>query len=174
MSTTTQSPLSATLESTARNETRGRPVAGKDRKALSDRELLITRVFDAPRDLVFAAWTKPEHLAKWWGPAEYPADSISADVRIGGRWRNSLRSIEDGGMLWNQGEYREIVPPEKLIFTFAWDGEEETVITVTFAEQGTKTLMTFHQAPFSKVADRDGHIEGWTSSFNRLEASVTS
>ena len=174
MSTTTQLPLSAALDSTARNEARGKAVAGKDRKAVSDRELIIMRVFDAPRDLVFEAWTKPEHLMKWWGPAEYPANSIAADVRVGGRWRHSLRSKEDGSLLWHQGEYREIVPPEKLVFTFTWDGDEENIVTVTFGDQGRKTLMTFHQAPFSKVPDRDGHIEGWTSSFGRLEEFLAS
>jgi uncharacterized protein YndB with AHSA1/START domain len=174
MSTTTQPPLSAALDSTARSALRGKAVAGKKAKPVSDRELLITRVFDAPRDLVFEAWTKPEHLMKWWGPAEFPAESITADVRVGGRWRHSLRSIEDGSLLWHEGEFREVVPPEKLVFTFAWDGDEENIVTVTFADQGEKTLMTFHQAPFSKVADRDGHIEGWTTCFDRLEEFLAS
>jgi uncharacterized protein YndB with AHSA1/START domain len=174
MSATTQPPLSAALDSAARSAMRGKAVAGKKAKPGSDRELLIKRVFDAPRDLVFEAWTKPEHLMKWWGPVEFPADSITADLRVGGRWRHSLRSIEDGSLLWHEGEFREVVPPEKLVFTFAWDGDEENIVTVTFADQGEKTLMTFHQAPFSKVTDRDGHIEGWTTCFDRLDEFLAS
>jgi uncharacterized protein YndB with AHSA1/START domain len=174
MSTTTHPPLSAGLDSAAHEATTGKAMAGKEAKPVSDRELLLMRVFNAPRDLVFEAWTKPEHLMKWWGPAEFPADSISVDVRVGGRWRNSLRSVEDGSLLWHEGEFREIVPPEKLVFTFAWDGGEENIVTVTFADQGAKTLMTFHQAPFSKIPDRDGHIEGWTSCFDRLEEHLAS
>lgn len=175
MGATIHLPLSADLQSAARSATRGRAMAGKDEKLVSDRELLIMRVFDAPRELVFEAWTKPEHLIRWWGPAEFPADSITVDVRPGGRWRHSLRSLEDGSLLWHEGEFREVVPPERLVFTFAWDGSEETIVTVTFEERaGGKTLMTFHQAPFSKVPDRDGHIEGWTSCFDRLEEHLAS
>jgi uncharacterized protein YndB with AHSA1/START domain len=173
MSTTTHPPLSAALESTARSAAKGEAMASKDKKAVSDRELLIMRVFDAPRELVFEAWTKPEHLMKWWGPAEYPASSITADVRPGGRWRHSLRSVDDGSMLWHEGEFREVVPPERLVFTFAWDGDNETIVTVTFENQGGKTLMTFHQAPFDSVTTRDSHIEGWKSCFDRLEGHLS-
>ncbi len=159
---------SATLESAFRSGASEAAMTGQDGKPVADRELLITRLFDAPRDLVFAAWTDPDHLMAWWGPAEFPANSIKADVRPGGRWRHSLRSAEDGRELHHEGEFREIVPPERLVFTFAWDGEEETLVTVIFADHDGKTLMTFHQAPFDTLANRDGHIEGWDSSFDRL------
>lgn len=141
--------------------------------AVAERELLITRVFDAPRDLVFKVWTDPRHLANWWGPRHHPATHLDMDVRPGGTWRNRLTSVETGADLWHHGVFREVVPPERLVFTFTWEEEGErgleTLVTVTFAEQGGKTRMTFRQAPFQSVAERDGHVEGWTSSFDRLD-----
>ena len=135
-------------------------------------ELLITRVFNAPRALVFKAWTDPAQLARWWGPHDYPATSISMDVRPGGRWRHRLMSPDTGNELWLGGVFREIVPPERLVFTFAWeeDGERglETLVTVTFAERSGKTTMTFRQAPFRSDAQREGHGYGWNSTFDRL------
>jgi uncharacterized protein YndB with AHSA1/START domain len=138
-----------------------------------DRVLTITRVFDAPRDLVWRAWTDPSHLMSWWGPRAHPAEQVEADVRVGGRWRHRLRAVEDGSELWHGGVFREVVPPERLVFTFAWEeqGERgnENVVTITFTEQGGKTLMDFHQAPFWSTEERDGHQGGWGSAFDRLD-----
>jgi uncharacterized protein YndB with AHSA1/START domain len=139
----------------------------------AEHELVIKRVFDAPRELVFKAWSDPEQIKRWWGPKNYPAAELSMDVRTGGRWRNRLRSTETGDDLWHGGVFREVVPPERLVFTFAWDeaGERglETLVTVTFAEQNGKTLMTFRHEFFRSVEERDGHNGGWTSTFDRLE-----
>jgi uncharacterized protein YndB with AHSA1/START domain len=83
-----------------------------------------------------------------------------------------LRSPESGEELWHGGVFREVVPPYRLEFTFAWDedGERgfETVVTVEFAEIDCKTQMTFRQAPFRSVTERDGHHRGWMSTFDRL------
>ena len=142
----------------------------------ADRELTITRMFDAPRAMVFKAWTDPDQVKNWWGPRDYPATHLEMDVRPGGAWRGCLRSNETGKDLWQRGVFREIVPPERIVFTFAWDADGErgleTLVTVTFAERGGKTLMTFHQAPFQSVAERDGHRGGWSSSFDRLDAHL--
>jgi uncharacterized protein YndB with AHSA1/START domain len=136
------------------------------------RELVITRTFDAPRHLVFAAWTDPKHIVQWWGPRAHPGTHIEMDVRPGGAWRNCLTSVETGQQLWQGGVFLEVVPPERLVFTFAWEEEGErgleTVVTVTFAEQGGKTLMTMRQAPFATDSSRSGHSEGWNSTFDRL------
>ncbi len=136
------------------------------------RELLITRIFDARRELVFQMWTDPRHVAQWWGPRDYPASDVTMDVRPCGRWRDCLRSTEGKKDLWLGGVYREIVPPERIVFTFAWEEEGErgleTLITITFAEEGGKTRMTFRQAPFVSDGERDGHQSGWNSSFDRL------
>jgi uncharacterized protein YndB with AHSA1/START domain len=140
---------------------------------LVERELVIKRVFNAPRDLVFKAWTDPDHIAKWFGPRDHPAREVNVDVRPGGQWRGCLRSTETGNDLWLGGVYREVVPPERLVFTFAWEEEGErgleTVVTITLAEQGEKTLMTFRQVPFQSAGELDGHRGGWTSCFDRLD-----
>lgn len=135
-------------------------------------ELVIVREFDAPRELVFATWTDPKHARHWWGPKDHPATHLEMDARPGGRWRNRLTSTETGVHLWHSGVFREVVPPERLVFTFAWEEEGErgleTVVTVTFAEHGGRTRMTFRQAPFRSTGERDGHACGWTSCFDRL------
>jgi uncharacterized protein YndB with AHSA1/START domain len=136
-------------------------------------ELVITRVFNAPRELVFKAWANPSHAKNWWGPRDYPATHLEMDVRPAGAWRNCLRSTATGEELWQGGVFREVVAPERLVFTFAWEEEGErgleTLVTVTFAEGDGKTLMTFRQAPFQSDEERDGHRGGWTSTFDRLD-----
>jgi uncharacterized protein YndB with AHSA1/START domain len=138
----------------------------------AERTLVITRLFDAPRALVFKAWTDTRYAIDWWGPTDYPAVHMEMDLRPGGAWRFCLRSTETGKHLWQRGVFREVVPPERLVFTFAWEeaGERgrENLVTVTFAEQDGKTLVTFRQAPFWSVGERDGHRGGWTSTFDRL------
>ena len=141
--------------------------------AAAELALTITRTFDAPRALVWKAWTDPEQLMKWWGPEHHPATHLSMDVRPGGVWRNCLRSVETGNDLWHHGTFREVVPMERLVFTFVWEEEGErgveNIVTITFADEGNnKTRMTLHQTPFQSDGERDGHGEGWTSSFGRL------
>jgi uncharacterized protein YndB with AHSA1/START domain len=142
----------------------------------SEHELIITRVFHAPRELVYKAWTDPRHAKQWWGPRDYPATYVGMDDRPGGRWRSCLTSTETGKELWQGGVIREIAPPERLVFTFAWaeEGERglETLVTVTFADENGKTLMTFRQTPFQSVEERDGHRGGWSSAFDRLDEQL--
>ena len=144
--------------------------------AATQRELLIVRDFDAPRELVFRMWTEPKHLAQWWGPRDYPASVINADVRPGGKYRHCLQSGAGDLSLWLKGEFREIVPPERLVFTFSWEEEGErgleTLVTITFADQAGKTRMTFRQTPFQSDRERDGHSIGWSSSFDRLDEQL--
>lgn len=138
-----------------------------------EHDLTIVREFNAPRELVFELWTHPEHAVQWMGPRDYPASKFEQDLRVGGKWRGCLKggpdSHEPGGELWQGGEYREVQPPEKLVFTFQWDDGPETVVTVILSESGEgKTRMVFHQTPFEDAGNRDGHISGWNSSFDRL------
>jgi uncharacterized protein YndB with AHSA1/START domain len=142
--------------------------------ASPDRELKITRVFNAPRRLIFKAWTQPEHFARWLGPKDFTTVACQMNVQLGGIYRACIRSPE-GKDHWMQGVYREIVEPERLVFTFAWEDENsqprhETLVTVTFAEQDNRTLMTFHQAIFESVESHDAHRSGWSECFDRLEA----
>lgn len=135
----------------------------------TDRDLTLVREFEAPRELVFKLWTNPEYLIKWMGPRHHPSVHHEADVRPGGIWRGCLQSVERPDvLLWQGGSYLEVVPPEKLVFTFAWDDGPETVCTVLLTEQKGKTRMVFHQTPFETAGNRDGHGEGWSSSFDRL------
>jgi uncharacterized protein YndB with AHSA1/START domain len=150
-------------------------MVAKDREAIasSERELTIARMFDAPRSLVFKVWTQPEHFSRWLGPKDFTTTFYQMDVRLGGTYRACIRSPE-GTDHWMQGVYREIVEPERLVFTFAWEDENgqpkhQTIVTVTFVEQGSKTLLAFHQAVFESVESRDSHRSGWSECFDRLE-----
>ncbi len=135
--------------------------------------LSITRMFDAPRELVFEAWTNPDHLAEWWGPTGYTASSCTIKLTEGGGWRTCMRNNSDGAEHWAQGTYREIVAPERLVFSFAWEETpgvpgRETLVTVTFADRAGKTEMTFQQAVFESAEDRDSHRSGWQECFDDL------
>jgi uncharacterized protein YndB with AHSA1/START domain len=187
----------------------------------ADRVLVIERLFDAPRALVFKVWTQPEHAARWYGPRGFTPTHMQADVRPGGAWRTCLHRDADGLDLWHGGVYREVVqpqgnrvngklaicaglpafslsslkeggegtkfgseagsrftrlpwvPPERLVFTFAWDGaqgmpERETLVTLTFADRQGRTLMTLPQEVFDSVETRDSHDGGWTSVMDKL------
>jgi uncharacterized protein YndB with AHSA1/START domain len=141
-----------------------------------DRELKITRVLNAPRNLVFAAWTQPKHFARWLGPKDFTTIACQMNVQLGGIYRACIRSPE-GRDYWMQGAYREIIEPERLVFTFAWEDENrqpkhETLITVMFTAQDHQTLMTFHQAIFESADSRDSHHSGWSECFDRLEMYV--
>ena len=146
--------------------------AGGSASTAAERELVITRVFDAPRPLVFKAWTEPDRLVRWWGPQGFTTPSCTMDVRPGGAFRFWMRSPE-GTDHWLRGVYREIVEPERLVFTWAWEDAEgkpghETVLTVSLAEHGAKTKLTLRQAVFESVTARDEHQSGWTSGLDRL------
>jgi uncharacterized protein YndB with AHSA1/START domain len=139
--------------------------------AMAQHELVITRTFDAPRALVFKAWSTQEHMVRWLGPRNFTAPHCSLDFRVGGAYRACI-CAPDGQKYWMRGIYREIVEPERIVFTFSWeeDGERgrENLITVTFAEQGNQTRMTFRQAFFESIEQRDSHNEGWSECFDRL------
>jgi len=137
-----------------------------------ERELVITRILDAPRDVVFRAWTEPDRVARWWGPQGFVTTYCDMDIRPGGAFRVCMRSPE-GAEHWKQGIYREIVAPERLAFTFAWEDAEgkpghQTLVTVTLADRGGRTELTLHQAVFEAVAARDDHRRGWTSTLQRF------
>jgi uncharacterized protein YndB with AHSA1/START domain len=142
-----------------------------------DRALTITRLFDAPRDLVWRMWTDPAHARHWWGPRHHPLTQLDTlDARVGGRWRFRLTGVETGRELWQGGVFREVKKPERLVFTFRWDEgcgpPGENIVTITFADEGRQTRMTFHQTPFVSLDERDSHTEGWSSSFDRMDDAL--
>ena len=132
-------------------------------------ELLITRLFDAPPSLVFKAWTQPEHLVRWLGPTGFSASEVRIDLRPGGTWSAVITSA-DGKSHGMTGIYREIAPPERLVFSFAWDEEDaqQMLIALTFREHGGKTEMTFRQTGLRSVESRDSHRGGWNECFDKL------
>ena len=138
---------------------------------LADDELLITRSFDAPADVVFSLWTDPEHFKHWMGPGKYQCRQAHMDVRVGGAYRGMIYA-DDTGESWFGGVYREIEPNKRLVFTFKWDtgphSEVDTLITITFQERDGKTTQLFHQTPFLSVERRDAHVGGWNGAFDKL------
>jgi uncharacterized protein YndB with AHSA1/START domain len=145
---------------------------------VGERELVVARRFAAPRELVFRAWTDPRNAARWWGPVTCPAEQVEIDLRPGGAMRATLRTVADRRELRHLGVFREVVVPERLVFTFTWDepGErgQETVVTVTFETSGDGTLVTLRQAPFSSLAARDGNTSGWSSVLDRFTIHLDS
>jgi uncharacterized protein YndB with AHSA1/START domain len=140
----------------------------------SDREIVSTRVFDAPRDLVFEAHTSCEHMSRWWGPRKYEFASCEMDFRPGGAWRIVHRGPE-GEIPAFRGEFREIVPPERIMWTFEWEGMpgHVSVGTLELEEQDGKTTIT-STSVFDSVEDRDGMLqsgmeEGAVETYDRLD-----
>ncbi|RIK46487.1 MAG: polyketide cyclase [Chloroflexi bacterium] len=141
--------------------------------ATATHELLLTHDFAAPPELVFAAWTDPAQLAQWWGPEGFSTPSATLDVVPGGAWRTCMRRDADGMELWSRGEFREVEPPHRLVFTFAWEGDDgalrhETLVSVSFAAHAGGTRMTFRQSPFPTAQERDDHHGGWSECFHKL------
>ena len=137
------------------------------------RELVITRVFDASRALVFEAWTKPEHLVHWFCPNGFTLPVCEIDFRVGGSQRLCMRA-SGGWEHYVHGVYREIVPPERIVWTSAFEDVpgSEVLTTVTFADHDGKTKLTVHQTySFESDATR-GAPQGWTETLDHLAAYV--
>jgi uncharacterized protein YndB with AHSA1/START domain len=141
----------------------------------SDREIVMTRVLDAPRDLVFEAHSSCEHLSHWWGPRKYEFASCEVDFRPGGAWRIVHRGPEGEGDQGFHGEFREIVRPERIVWTFEWEGMPGHVSTdtLTFEERDGKTTITATSL-FDSVEDRDGMLQsgmeaGAAETYDRLD-----
>jgi uncharacterized protein YndB with AHSA1/START domain len=148
---------------------------GAPSSASSDREILTTRVFDAPRGLVFKAWTDPEQIARWWGPVGFTTTTHHMDVRPGGVWRFVMHG-PDGVDYQNRIDYIEVTEPERLVYKHSGAGDTEPVnfhVTVTFDEQGERTKVTM-RAVFptaearDEVAEKYGAIEGAKQTLGRL------
>jgi uncharacterized protein YndB with AHSA1/START domain len=144
----------------------------------ADRVLVITRVFDAPRELVFRAWTEPKHMVRWMGPRGFTTSVERSDYRPGGSYRFHMRGPENDEH-WVQGVFREIAEPERLVMAGGWADAEgnptgpETLLTLTFEDYEGKTRLTLHQAVFESVTARDAHRGGWNSSLDRLAEYLT-
>ena len=140
-----------------------------------DLEFVTTRVFDAPRELVFEAHSSCEHMMKWWGPRRLENVSCEIDFRPGGKWRIVQRDQSGGPEFGFRGEFREIVPPERITWTFEFEpmAGHISVQTATFEEHDGKTTLTA-VARFDTKEDRDGMLEsgmeeGAAETYDRLD-----
>ena len=141
-----------------------------------NRELVITRIFDAPQDLVFEVWTEPKHLRNWFGPNDFTLPFCEVDFREGGNYRFCMRSPDDEDH-WVWGTYREIVEPERIVFTSDREDLGDTprsksVVTVTFEAVEEKTRFTFRRAIFEFADDCIEHQGGWTERLDQLARYV--
>jgi uncharacterized protein YndB with AHSA1/START domain len=139
---------------------------------LQGHALTITRLIDAPPALVFKAWTDPALAVRWWGPRGFTVIECQIDPRPSGAFRKVMRSPE-GTLHRMRGVFREILPPQRLQFTSAWEDDQgglspQTLVTVTLAEQNGKTRLTLHQSGFETVSARDSHYAGWSSALDKL------
>jgi uncharacterized protein YndB with AHSA1/START domain len=137
--------------------------------------LTLKRRLNAPPAKVHAAWTDPEKIARWFGPSQVIAGSVRADIdaRIGGRYRVSFK-MQDGEHHEVIGVYREMVPNQKLSFSWAWHStpERESQVTVSLKSDGDGTLLTLHHERLFDQAARDGHESGWIGTLDKLEKYV--
>lgn len=141
-------------------------------------DIVMTREFNAPRQLVFRALTDPTLVAQWWGPNDVTTVVDTMDVRMGGIWRYVQRSA-DGSEYGFRGVYHEITPPERLVYTFEWEGMPGHILleTITLTEKDGKTLLT-DALVFQSVDDRDGMVQsgmeqGASDSWDRLETLIS-
>jgi len=145
----------------------------------SDREIVMTRIFDAPRGLVFDAWTNPEHLPRWMlGPEGWTMPVCEIDLRPGGAWHFVWRRA-DGTEMEMRGVYQEITPPERLVSTESWGGDwPETLITLTLSEDHGKTTLTqsilYPSQEARDAALKTGMADGVSMSFDRLAGYLAS
>jgi uncharacterized protein YndB with AHSA1/START domain len=141
--------------------------------AAAQKEVVITRVFDAPRRLVFAAWSSAEHLMRWWGPNGFGVPECKVEFRAGGVFDLCMRG-PDGTDYWMRGAFREIVAPERIVFASIIDeqAKQEIVTTVTFAEAGGRTAVSVRQTVPVNSMMAQGQRQGWTESLERLAAHV--
>jgi uncharacterized protein YndB with AHSA1/START domain len=133
-------------------------------------ELSLTRVIRAPREKVFAAWTDPEALKKWWGPGPVTCPEAHIDLRVGGRYR--LANLHpDGSVTWISGRFERIRAPEELVYTWSISAVagEPTLVHVRFLahEEGTELVLKHER--FAREAVRDMHLEGWSSCLEKLQ-----
>lgn len=151
-------------------------------------DLVITRIFNAPREIVFKAWTEPEHCLRWWGPKTYTCPACTMDLRVGGKYVCCMRSPE-GQDIWSTGIYKEIVVPERLVMTDSFADEHgnvvpgshygmtgdfplELLVTVTFEDLGgkTKMILTHSGLPQGKMMEMTG--SGWSEMFDKLDEAL--
>jgi uncharacterized protein YndB with AHSA1/START domain len=130
----------------------------------------IVEVFDAPREVVFAAWTQPELLQRWWGPGSFETVAAEVDLRPGGRYELLL----EPGSMRLVGEFREVAPPQRLVYTWRWvegvPDTRESLVTVEFRDLGSRTEVVLIHDNFVGPGPVEMYDEGWRSGLEKLRA----
>ncbi len=139
--------------------------------------LTLEHTFEAPREDVFAAWTDPEVLRRWWaaGP-DWDTPVADVDLRVGGRYRLAMHDPASGDVFVVGGEYAEVVPPERLVYTWTWEhdsqGSAGSVVTVVFRDEGARTTVQLTHTGFADAAAVARHEHGWQAVMDTLEQRV--
>ena len=156
-------------------------------EAVSETTLRITRKLAAPRELVFKAWTQPEFLSKWWGVrADYTTPIAEVDLRVGGKYRLGMQPPDQDHPLVIGGIFREVNPPEKLVYTWVWEPQlpeteirsegnvapGETLVTVEFHDVDGQTEIVLTHQFFADQDMRDKHGHGWGGCLDQLARLV--
>lgn len=138
--------------------------------------LEMRRVLPGAPPVVFAAFTEPNELAKWWGPEGFTTPSMEFDPRVGTTYRIEMQPPE-GDSFHLTGQFGEVDPPTRLAFTFIWDPPDpddiETLVRLSFGDLGGSTEVALTQGPFKTETRRALHLDGWTNSFNKLERLIS-
>ena len=154
----------------------------------STRKIVLTRTFDAPRALVWAAWTRPEQLTRWWGPEGFSSPVCQVDLRVGGKYLFCMRS-PDGKDYWSTGVYREIVEPERLIYTDNFadekgnvvpasyygmgdDWQADFLVTITLQEHQGRTTLTLEHVGLPEGEHSQMAAAGWNGSFDKMARAL--
>ena len=135
--------------------------------------LEIKRLIKAPRDRVYAAWTDPAQLKQWFGPENVQTRELVADARVGGKFRWDLTNSE-GVKMTCRGEYRELQPSKKIVFTWQWEDDEDwenhvSIVTVELYDRDGDTELRLTHEQLPNEESRDGHTRGWNSALDKLE-----
>jgi uncharacterized protein YndB with AHSA1/START domain len=134
---------------------------------VGDRELTITRIFDAPRSLVFDAWSEPKHLMRWFAPNNFTVPACEMEFRAGGKFRLCMRGF--GKDHWMNGFFREIVKLERIVWISTLEHDNNEVLTtVTFEDLGSKTRLIVHQTYSIETDSTRGARQGWTETLEHL------
>lgn len=144
---------------------------------LEDRDIVITRIFDAPRELVFKAWTDPKHLVQWWGPKGFTNTNQEIEVKPGGVWRYVMHG-PDGVNYKNEIHFLEIEEPKHLVYAHGGTEDEQHLVRVNFTQHEEKTKLTMCMrfksvAERIRVVEKYGAIEGAKSTLERLDEELT-
>lgn len=137
---------------------------------VKENELEISYFIESPPEEVFSAWTDAEKLVKWMGPGSVFCEEVEIDLKVGGQYRINMNTNE--GVRIAKGEYKEIVPNEKLVFTWEWEGGtfQNSLVSIVFAHQANGTLITLHHTLLPDKENTEHHTQGWEGCIIKLES----